>query len=171
MVSKSSTISISLSREDHLKAAKALSDRLTQLDCNHTFIGTLGLPVVAGPTYGFPDFSITILHPCILIFTKLKRWSMSYTSTRPKTARKTQSDRDDINFLIKWLAEHDIAIQFELYRGKTKPELLRMVRRFHGRYEGNTELMEMLRSTMPGDWEEMVSLPLEVEDMAPPVVW
>ncbi|GBE90122.1 hypothetical protein SCP_1801460 [Sparassis crispa] len=114
--------------------------------------------------------AITILHPSILILTKFKRWSVSHMSTRPKTVRKTASDRDDINFLIAWLAERNISIQFELYQGKTKVELLRMVRQFHGKYEERADLMEKLKSIMESEWEEMLSLLYRPEESTLPPI-
>ncbi|OCH91386.1 hypothetical protein OBBRIDRAFT_792319 [Obba rivulosa] len=125
--------------------------------------GMLGLPVAAEPTIMVGDHSIRILHPCILILTKFKRWSVSHTSTRPKTIRKVASDRNDINFLIQWLAERQIVIQFQLYQGKSKPELLLMVRRFHDKYMESTDLMGSLRSIMPDDWGTMLALPAPEE--------
>ncbi|EMD38753.1 hypothetical protein CERSUDRAFT_122328, partial [Gelatoporia subvermispora B] len=130
--------------------------------------GLLGLPIVAKPTLEVGEHSIKILHPSVLILTKFKRWSVSHTSTRPKTIRKVASDTNDINFLILWLAERRITIQFESYRGKMKPELLLMVRRFRDKYAESTELMESLRSIMPDDWDVMLALPAPEEDSQVP---
>lgn len=93
-----------------------------------------------------------------------------YTSTRPMTIQKNSSDRNDITFLIRWLAENDLRIQFDQYQGKPKMDLLRMVRIFHGKHEEAAELMEKLRRILsPSDWDEMVALPLpNDESLVPP---
>ncbi|ETW77638.1 hypothetical protein HETIRDRAFT_326943, partial [Heterobasidion irregulare TC 32-1] len=124
--------------------------------------GRLGLPSVAKPVLYVTDY--------LLILTKLNRWTKTYTSTRPMTIQKNSSDRNDITFLIRWLAENDLRIQFDQYQGKPKIDLLRMVRIFHGKHEEAVELMEKLRRILsPSDWDEMVALPLpNDESLVPP---
>ncbi|KAI0315293.1 hypothetical protein OF83DRAFT_1034585, partial [Amylostereum chailletii] len=136
--------------------------------------GEIGLPKVIEPKYTVPgegktslpsivppdhelELEIIILHPCILILTKLKRWSTQRTSTWPKALRKNLTDRQDIKYLIQWLAEHDLKIEFDSYIGKSKHDLLRMVGLFHDRLlEHEGPLMETLRLVMyPDDWEAM----------------
>ncbi|KAJ3005132.1 hypothetical protein NUW54_g4481 [Trametes sanguinea] len=101
---------------------------------------------------------IDILHPGVLILTKFKRWSVQHTSTRPKTIRKAASDRSDIQFIIEWLAENSERIRFDEYEGKSKPELLAMIRKYHDKYSDDVEQMEKLRSIMPDDWADMLAL-------------
>ncbi|OJT01786.1 hypothetical protein TRAPUB_7842 [Trametes pubescens] len=115
--------------------------------------------------------AIRVLHPTIMILTKFKRWSVSYTSSRPKTIKKVASDRGDIEFIIEWLAVREERIRFHEYEGKTKPELLSMIRKYHDKYVDDVDQMETLRSIMPDDWEEMLALPEpEAEDVLPPDV-
>ncbi|THH16517.1 hypothetical protein EW146_g4136 [Bondarzewia mesenterica] len=136
--------------------------------------GTLGLPVVAEPTYKVTTYrarffqvllprkailklrlhlAIPILHPSILILTKFKRWSMNYASTRPKTMQKNLSDRSDIEYLTYWLEERGIKIRFD-----------------YDKYMEHTGLMISLETIMSTDsWKEMISLPMqEEESLVPP---
>lgn len=115
--------------------------------------------------------AINVLHPTIMILTKFKRWSVSYTSTRPKTIKKTASDRGDIVFIIEWLAAKGEQIRFHEYEGKTKPELLAMIRKYHDKYVDDVAHMHTLQSIMPDDWEDMLALPKpEAENAVPPGV-
>jgi hypothetical protein len=141
--------------------------------------GSLGLPTVAGPTYPVSlgsmlyskycagDLShhlinfclVHILHPSILILTKLKRWDKCYDSTRPKTMLKNQSDQRDIEFIIDWLAGKGMVIEFDKYQGKPKVELLHIVRRYYDRFVQNLELIEKLKTIiLEDDWNEMMQL-------------
>ncbi|KAI0663740.1 hypothetical protein C8Q70DRAFT_376124 [Cubamyces menziesii] len=131
--------------------------------------GTMGLPVTITTTYSVAEVGVRLLHPSILILTKLKRWSTSYTSTRLKTMRKVASDNNDIRFMIGWLSENDEQIWFDEYQGKTKPELLVMLRTYYNKYVGDGELMVKLQSIMHDSWDEMLALPqLEEESNLPP---
>ncbi|CDO78207.1 hypothetical protein BN946_scf184701.g5 [Trametes cinnabarina] len=121
--------------------------------------GSLGLPIAIASTYSTGEAEIDILHPGILILTKFKRWSIQHTSTRPKTMRKNASDRSDIQFIIEWLAENGERIRFDEYEGKSKPELLAMVRKYRDKYADDDEHMAKLRSIMPDDWDAMLALP------------
>ncbi|KAF9559778.1 hypothetical protein CPC08DRAFT_637319 [Agrocybe pediades] len=122
--------------------------------------GRLGLPSVPEPKYFVEQESgqtIPILHPSVLILTKMKRWAHSCESTFPKTVLKNASDQADLEFMIVWLAANDMQIEFELYQGKTKEQLLDIVRVFRNRFIGNTELMADLESIMkPADWELLI---------------
>ena len=103
-----------------------------------------------------PEFNptvIEILHPSILILTKMKRWYHNLESTRPATVRKNISDRRDLDFLVLWLANNGMTIEFELYEGKPKEELLKFVRKYREKV-GENELMETLKIAMkPLDWD------------------
>ncbi|KAH9902584.1 hypothetical protein C8Q73DRAFT_634144 [Cubamyces lactineus] len=126
--------------------------------------GTMGLPVTITTTYNVTEVGVRLLHPSILILTKLKRWSTGYTSTRPKTVRKVASDNNDIRYMIGWLSENNEQIRFDEYQGKTKPELLVMLRRYYDKYADNIELMVQLRSIMPDSWDEMLAIPQPQEE-------
>ncbi|OSC97831.1 hypothetical protein PYCCODRAFT_1418726 [Trametes coccinea BRFM310] len=131
--------------------------------------GSLGLPIAINSTYITGEAEVEILQPGILILTKFKRWSINHTSTRPKTIRKVASDRNDIQFIIEWLAENCERIRFDEYKGKAKPELLAMIGKYYAKYADNEEHMEKLRSIMPDDWDDMLALPEpEPESTMPP---
>ncbi|KAI0350010.1 hypothetical protein OH77DRAFT_1431401 [Trametes cingulata] len=149
-------------------------EELVRNSSNNVLVETLptgawGLPLAIVSKLTVDEVGIDILHPSILILTKFNRWSLDYTSTRPKTVRKVASDRGDIRFLIKWLAENSQQIQFDEYRGKTRPQLLTMIRKYHDKYHNDTEHMAMLRSIMRDHWDDMLALPKpEVESRVPP---
>ncbi|KAI0636216.1 hypothetical protein C8Q77DRAFT_1053092 [Trametes polyzona] len=121
--------------------------------------GKLGLPASIPSTFRAGDTDIRILHPSILILTKLKRWSAMHTSTRPQTLRKVASDRSDIQYIITWLADRRERIRFHEYPGKTKLELLGMVRKYHDKFVDDVEQMDKLRSIMSEEWGDMLALP------------
>ena len=92
-----------------------------------------------------------------------------HTSIRPKTIRKVASDRADIKFMIEWLAESGERIRFDEYLGKTKLELLTMIRPYHDKYAEDVDHMDNLRSVMPDEWDDMLTLPEpEIESHLPP---
>ncbi|KAJ3503264.1 hypothetical protein NLJ89_g8509 [Agrocybe chaxingu] len=136
-------------------------DELVRASKNNVLIetlsaGTLGLPSIAGPVYKVEyesGISIEILHPGILILTKMKRWYHNLESTRPKTTAKNDSDRRDLDFLVWWLADNKMTIEFELYEGKPKNELLKFVRRYREQVGENEPLMDALKTAVkPLDW-------------------
>lgn len=143
--------------------------------------GTIGLPVVAEPIYlvehpsGFCKFlallwltahlpsgipiALKILSPPILLLTKMKRWYHNRESTYPKFLSKNKSDKSDIDFLIGWLFENDMKINFDLYQGKEKPELLKFVRAYHDKFREDLELMEILQEILhQEDWDELQAI-------------
>ena len=92
----------------------------------------------------------------MLILTKLNRWSKNCESTRPKTVLKNKSDQRDISYLLYWLANKQMTIAFEDYKGKTKDELLVFVRSYRDKFRDDVELIEVLESVMkPEDWEAL----------------
>ncbi|PBK74742.1 hypothetical protein ARMSODRAFT_950778 [Armillaria solidipes] len=119
--------------------------------------GTLGLPDSVDLVYNVPstastDLTLPILHPSILIFSKLQRWCLSLESTRPKTLRKAITDSQDIDYLIGWLIRNDMLIAFDDYEAKKVPKekLVRNVRMYLERKESEedrvivTQLEEVL---------------------------
>ncbi|KAF8340174.1 hypothetical protein F5887DRAFT_834704, partial [Amanita rubescens] len=118
--------------------------------------GSLGLPTVVGPTVKIPHESglqIEILHPGVLLLTKIKRWYQNRDSTYPKAVSKRRSDRRDLDFMVVWLADNDMTIEFDVYGGKSKGELLPFVRYYREQVRTDKDLMEKLRkATKPDDW-------------------
>ncbi|KAH8099763.1 hypothetical protein BXZ70DRAFT_216473 [Cristinia sonorae] len=116
--------------------------------------GTLGLPSVAGPIYVLQHSSgvaLKILHPGVLILTKMKRWAATKDSDRPKTVTKTRSDKRDLDYLVFWLVQHEMTIEFELYLGKRKEELLAYVRTYRDCIPEGSELLEALQTAVKSD--------------------
>ncbi|KZT10200.1 uncharacterized protein LAESUDRAFT_694863 [Laetiporus sulphureus 93-53] len=124
--------------------------------------GSLGLPVAAEPIYtATTKDELPILHPSVLILTKLKRWCMICDSTRPRTKLKYTNDERDLRFMVRWLLDHNLYIDFDNYRGKDKPELLQCVRKYRDRFVGDEQLVAGLRGVVRGDeWEAMEALPI-----------
>jgi len=119
--------------------------------------GSLGLPIVAGPTYKIQHdsgFAIEILHPGVLLLTKMKRWYQNRNAVLPKTVTKSYSDKRDMDYLLIWLAENSMTIEFEKYEGKSKEQLLDYVRYYRNRLSEDESLLEDLRKAMkPEDWD------------------
>ncbi|KAJ7475964.1 hypothetical protein FB451DRAFT_1366594 [Mycena latifolia] len=120
--------------------------------------GKLGLPSEARPVYNYSDESgiaLKLLHPTVLILTKMKRWAVNYNSTRPKTVLKTESDESDLHWLVHWLAANGLTIDFDNYAGKTKEELLRIVRLYKSEsaHKYGVNFQDTLRMAIkPNDW-------------------
>ncbi|KAH9474864.1 hypothetical protein JR316_0013332 [Psilocybe cubensis] len=129
--------------------------------------GTMGLPIVAEPVYVVEHESgrrINILHPGILILTKMKRWSHYHDSDRPKTVIKNKSDQADIEFMLNWLAASEMFIDFEQYQGKSRSDLLGIVRVYRNKFISNTDLMDTLKMVMrPEDWDELCDEEVAIE--------
>lgn len=125
--------------------------------------GTLGLPAVAEPIYTIKHpsgVSFAILSPPILLLTKMKRWWTTHESTRPKTITKNRSDKNDLDFLIFWLSSNKMKIDFDLYKGKEKPELLKTVRAYRDKFRDNVELMKALQEVLhEEDWDAIQVAP------------
>ncbi|KZT11951.1 uncharacterized protein LAESUDRAFT_746734 [Laetiporus sulphureus 93-53] len=117
--------------------------------------GSWGLPVAVEPIYTATtedgQMQLPILHPSVLILTKLKRWSMNCDSTGPKTKVKCVSDEQDLAFMIGWLLDHNLYIDFHNYRGKDKPQLLQYVRKYRDKVAEDEELVADLRGVVRGD--------------------
>jgi hypothetical protein len=55
--------------------------------------------------------------------------------------------------MIFWLAKNNFRINFESYSGKTKDELLSLVRKFHNKFADNQDLMGALKVALGEDWD------------------
>ena len=72
---------------------------------------------------------------------------------------KAASDKADIRFIICWLADQSMHIWFDRYHGKSRIELLTLIRFYYNMFSDDAELMEQLTSVVqPNDWEEMMGL-------------
>ncbi|KAF7424002.1 hypothetical protein PC9H_009302 [Pleurotus ostreatus] len=80
--------------------------------------GNLGLPTAPEPTLQFSTqdlpIELPVLHPSVLILTKLKRWTNIFASSRPKSRKKAASDLVDITFLVQHCGDKPITSQREL---------------------------------------------------------
>ncbi|KAI1791230.1 hypothetical protein LXA43DRAFT_447237 [Ganoderma leucocontextum] len=89
--------------------------------------------------------------------------------TAAQGLKKASSDREDIRYIIPWLSQRGLRIGFNDYVGKTKAELLPMVRMYHDHYIQDKDHITCLRSIMPDDWDDMLALPArKAEDDTPP---
>jgi hypothetical protein len=144
-------------------------DELVRASKNNVLIetlqaGDLGLPKVVEPKYSIKNevtgVVIEILHPGVLFLTKVKRWyrSLESESDYPKTVRKVASDRVDLDYLVYWLAEKGMTIEFEKYEGKSKEQLHVFVKAFKEACVGNEDLMDALQRAMKvEDWNAISS--------------
>jgi hypothetical protein len=100
----------------------------------------------------------------------MKRWYQNRESTYPKTLAKNGSDKRDLDFLVTWLAENNMTIEFEKYQGKNKEELLRYVRYYQEKYSEDESLMEDLKKAMkPLDWDLLTQLPTATSSIGIPL--
>ena len=97
--------------------------------------------------------AVPVLHPSILILTKLKRWATTVESTRPKTKEKNAADAADIEWMIIWLAGNNLKIRFEEYAGKTKEDLLPLIRKYRDKFKNKENLMVALKVVLGDDWD------------------
>ncbi|KAK7036752.1 hypothetical protein VNI00_011418 [Paramarasmius palmivorus] len=120
--------------------------------------GQLGLPLVAGPLLETSLSGLPVLHPKVLILTKLKRWSAIQDSTRPKTMLKARSDLEDVKFLVNFLAEKQEHVAFDEYAGKPREALLKHVGVLweHFVLHEDTDSLETLQKVLkPDDLEAL----------------
>lgn len=93
------------------------------------------------------------------MLTKMKRWYHNRESTRPKTVAKSHSDKRDLDYLVAWLAEKDMTIEFEKYEGKEKEELLKYVRCYLRMFSKDEILMaDLVMAVKPDDWRLLQSI-------------
>ncbi|KAF5642517.1 uncharacterized protein FTJAE_3674 [Fusarium tjaetaba] len=92
------------------------------------------------------DGSIPILHPGVLILTKMKRSCQYIGSTRPQSVVKFNSDVRDIVYLLHWLQDHGKKIDFISYDAASPERLYEAVRqmRAHWAYRDDSTTVQML---------------------------
>ncbi|KAK3358114.1 hypothetical protein B0T25DRAFT_449634 [Lasiosphaeria hispida] len=93
------------------------------------------------------------LRPGILVLTKIKRCIHFIGSTRPKPITKLGRDLEDVQFLLKWLAEHDKKVEFIGYSSLDVHRLYSAVRplREYRNGAGGEHLVQLLDSVMEVD--------------------
>ncbi|KAI2722809.1 hypothetical protein CBS147332_3738 [Penicillium roqueforti] len=91
------------------------------------------------------DVPIPIVHPSVLVLTKIKRWAFIAESTRPQSNRKARGDFEDITAILNWLARKNLRIYFTNYPEKSRDDLLSWVRKL---YELHTTVRALLEITM-----------------------
>jgi hypothetical protein len=72
--------------------------------------------------------------------------------------QKANSDHSDIRFIIDWLAEQHMFISFNHYQGKSKADLLPLLRKYYNRYEDAEFIGQLKRIVQSEDWEQMMGL-------------
>ncbi|KAM0206382.1 hypothetical protein ACHAQI_008298 [Fusarium lateritium] len=111
--------------------------------------GTLNLPrrlTVIRPG----DGSLPILHPSVLILTKIKRASQYIGSTRPHSQFKYNADVRDIVHLLYWLRAYNQRIDFGGYDAAAPERLYEGVRKIRVQWEstGQSSNVEMLEEAL-----------------------
>ncbi|KAJ9480970.1 hypothetical protein VN97_g12546 [Penicillium thymicola] len=89
------------------------------------------------------DTTIPIVHPSVLILTKIKRWHSLAESTRPQSVRKAGGDFEDMTVILLWLAENNLRIDFTAYPEKPKGELLPCFRKLYELHAITRSLLEV----------------------------
>ncbi|MCJ1469758.1 hypothetical protein MMC07_008400 [Pseudocyphellaria aurata] len=96
----------------------------------------LGLPMTITPGMiyhgeeGGEGFGLPIVHPSILVLTKLKRWANISKSTYPPSMVKAETDLIDITFLIDWLAQRGQKISVPAYNAAVPERLYDALRTY-----------------------------------------
>ncbi|PNP84047.1 hypothetical protein FNYG_02735 [Fusarium nygamai] len=92
------------------------------------------------------DGAIPILHPGVLILTKMKRSCQYIGSTRPQSMVKFNSDVRDIVYLLHWLQDHGKKIDFISYDAASPERLYDAVRKMRDHWvsKGEETTVQML---------------------------
>ncbi|KKZ61833.1 hypothetical protein EMCG_03622 [[Emmonsia] crescens] len=67
---------------------------------------------------------VSILHPSVLLLTKVHRWMFIAESTRPASLAKAGTDFRDIITLLNWMRDHNLTIEFSGFYETRKEKLL-----------------------------------------------
>ncbi|KAK3375738.1 hypothetical protein B0T24DRAFT_698218 [Lasiosphaeria ovina] len=145
-------------RIEHNKFVFTPADQEIQIPIETLVIGDLGLPrqlrvIRPGNT------DIPILRPGILVLTKIKRCVHFVGSTRPKSIAKLRQDLVDVEFLLRWLAEHDQKMDFVGYSSLNVDRLYLAVKSLREYWEGDgrDDLIQLLDSVLEVDDQKKVS--------------
>ncbi|KGO77238.1 hypothetical protein PITC_093100 [Penicillium italicum] len=75
--------------------------------------------------------SISIVHPCVLVLTKLKCWSTAEAATRQAYHQRTRTDLADILTILSWLEQNKLKINFSGLPQVPKSELLSLLAKLY----------------------------------------
>ncbi|KAF4263578.1 hypothetical protein KXV68_004740 [Aspergillus fumigatus] len=170
------------------EAAKETTTALARANIRHGFIGGYAVSLIGGTRMTsalsivpltandqperIRNTPIPIVAPSVLVLTKIKRWSTLAESTRPQSIKKADSDIDDIEVLLKWLARNQFHIDFEGYLAKPKEELLSGVRKL---YQMHAAFRPLLETTLDeesfaliNNWIALVFISAPIPSFHPP---
>ncbi|KAG9228109.1 hypothetical protein BJ875DRAFT_538377 [Amylocarpus encephaloides] len=121
-------------------------------------IGTLGLPCRLSVIHLGATGNIPILHPGVLVLTKIKRYATLSESTRPKSQAKASTDIKDITYLLGWLEEHHEQVNFADYESPQPERLYDTVSQvaFTWRRDSRNELLQLQGSVLKQEDREKV---------------
>ncbi|KAJ5170055.1 uncharacterized protein N7500_002838 [Penicillium coprophilum] len=85
-----------------------------------------------------PDRSIyvkiDIIHPSVLILTKLKAWNNAEMSHDPSVHMRNRAHLMDIMSALQWLSDEEMRIKFEGHPGVPKEEFLQLLCKLYRRH-------------------------------------
>lgn len=98
--------------------------------------------------------SVPILHPSVLVLTKIKRCVHFIGSSRPLSMSKFRTDIDDIKFLLEWLVKEGQHIDFDDYQAANVDRLYTATKDLvaYWRQKGKSDLVELMEAVLkPAD--------------------
>ncbi|CAP94821.1 hypothetical protein E8E15_005228 [Penicillium rubens] len=75
--------------------------------------------------------SMSIVHPSVLVLTKLKRWSTAEMATGEAYHQRASTDLQDILTILRWLEMHNLMINFAGLSGVPTSELLSLLAKLY----------------------------------------
>ena len=67
--------------------------------------------------------------------------------------QKNEADSTDIKFIILWLADRNIQIDFNNYLGHSKDGLISLVQKFRNKFSSDEALMAAFKVALGEDWD------------------
>ncbi|CAI7587003.1 unnamed protein product [Penicillium glandicola] len=77
------------------------------------------------------DTPISIVHPSVLVLTKLKCWSTAEVATRQAYHQRTRTDLADILTILRWLEQNKLNVNFAGLPRVSKNELLSLLAKLY----------------------------------------
>ncbi|KAI1469008.1 uncharacterized protein F4812DRAFT_458531 [Daldinia caldariorum] len=141
----------------HRKLLFAPTDSADKVLIETLPLGELGLPRELR-IFKLESSEIPILHPAVLILTKMKRAAQLIASTRPLPRAKFHADCSDITYLLNWLAQRDATIDFVGYKSATVDRLYKaVIDLVHHWRTTDRDMVDLLASVLePGDREKVM---------------